>query len=205
MTDKIVEPHVNQEKLTKYIKQMRFKKAMNGFNCSDVLKTIEDIQYIFQDYIVQYEKILGEKDAYISELSSRIQNARKNYRQELSDQNSIINDLKVRLDEKTETTIKLNQELMKHKERDRKSGIANKNIQQAHITARLIIEQAKINAELEALKLQERQHAEKEKYKKWKLHTEGINNEVLDNIKQMEKYILRLNDQLTDNTMVEKE
>jgi len=194
----MAKPYVNLKELTKYIEQMRFKKAINGFNRTDVFEKMTDMQNIFQQYIDQYEKILDEKDAYISELSARMQNVKENYKQKLLKRDSIINKLNRELEE-------YNELLKKYKDRNNDSEIAGKKIQKAHTTARLIIEQAKIDAELEALKSHERQNAEKERYRKWKLHTETASHEVLDNLKQMEKYITHLDDKLIDNATVKEE
>jgi len=177
---------------------MRFKKAINGFNRTDVFEKMTDMQNIFQQYIDQYEKILDEKDAYISDLSAKMQNVKENYKQKLLKRDSIINKLNRELEE-------YNELLKKFKDRNNDSEIAGKNIQKAHTTARLIIEQAKIDAELEALKSHERQNAEKERYRKWKLHTETASHEVLDNLRQMEKYITHLDDKLIDNAAVKEE
>ena len=202
----MAEPYVNLEKLTECIEQMKLRKSMNGFNRADVLKKIMDMQDMFQQYMNQYEEILGEKDAHITELSSRIHNLKENYKQKLVKKDSIVNGLRLKLDEKTELTIKLyrelgeySEQLKKYKEQELYSENADKSIQQANATARLIIEQAKIDAELESLNFYEQQNAEKEKYKKWKLHTESASHEVLDNLKRIEEYITNLDDKLVDH------
>lgn len=201
MVDGIAKPYVNQEELTEYIKQMKLKKTINGFDRTDVFNKIMDMQDICQQYIDQYEDILDEKDAHIYELSSEIQNLKENYKQE---KDSIVKRLRLQLNEKTELTVKLYRELGEYSELLRKyknqdSETTEKSIQKANTTARLIIEQAKINSELESLKFYEQRTAEKEKYKKWKLHTKTASHEILDNLKRIEEYITHLDKKLIEN------
>lgn len=68
----------------------------------------------------------------------------------------------------------------------------DESIQKANTNARLIIERAKIDAELEALKLRKKQRAEKEKYEVWRQHTEVAGQEVLDDLKQVAEWIVSL-------------
>lgn len=70
------------------------------------------------------------------------------------------------------------------------------SIQKANISARLIIERAKIDAELETFKLRKLQRAEKENYERWRQHTEAASEEVLDNLKQVTECITSLEDML---------
>lgn len=213
MAEGHAESYANMEKLSEYIDQMKLKKSFNGFNCADVYKKMMDMQDIFQQYMDQYEEILSEKNAHISELSSRVHNLKENYREKLLKKDTLINGLRLKLDEKTELTIKLyrelneySEQLKKYKEREQADlDNANENIQQANATARLIIEQAKIDAEVESLKFYEKQNAEKEKYKKWRQHTETASHEVLDNLRRIEEYITKLDDKLVDKEKIAEE
>lgn len=143
----------------------------------------EIIKYIEQVKIKRSFFGFNRKDVYykLTDMQNMFQSYCEESAEREKDLRSQIESLQQQLDQKT------------NKE------IADECIQKANTNARLIMEQAKINAEFENLKLRQKQRAEKEKYEIWKQHTEAAGHLVLHNLKRVAAEIAALDDTLKSN------